>query len=64
VGEVKSGGAKVVLEAITRRESSLALFHLMGKVLYNKREFWGRSLFLFLFLFLFTPVGFLYVNRR
>jgi hypothetical protein len=44
VGEVKAGGAKVILEAITRRESSLALFHLMGKVLYNKREFWGRSL--------------------
>ncbi|KAF7973610.1 hypothetical protein HWV62_14780 [Athelia sp. TMB] len=30
--------AKVVLEAVTRRESSLALFHLMGKVLYNKRK--------------------------
>ena len=33
--------AKVVLEAVTRRESSLALFHLMGKVLYNKRA-WTR----------------------
>jgi cell cycle checkpoint protein len=32
-----SGSAKVILEAITRREQSLALFHLMGKVLYNKR---------------------------
>ncbi|KZP05055.1 hypothetical protein FIBSPDRAFT_914983 [Athelia psychrophila] len=30
--------ARVVLEAVTRRESSLALFHLMGKVLYNKRK--------------------------
>ena len=28
----------VVLEAVTRREQSLALFHLMGKVLYNKSE--------------------------
>lgn len=35
---VKGGDAKMVLEAITRRESSLALFHLMGKVMYNKRE--------------------------
>ena len=35
---VKGGSASVVLEAVTRRESSLALFHLMGKVLYNKRE--------------------------
>jgi len=31
------GNVKVILEAITRREQSLALFHLMGKVLYNKR---------------------------
>ncbi|KAF8811191.1 hypothetical protein BYT27DRAFT_7221588 [Phlegmacium glaucopus] len=28
----------VVLEAVTRREQSLALFHLLGKVLYNKRK--------------------------
>jgi cell cycle checkpoint protein len=35
---IKGGSASVVLEAVTRRESSLALFHLMGKVLYNKRE--------------------------
>ncbi|KIM86641.1 hypothetical protein PILCRDRAFT_64773, partial [Piloderma croceum F 1598] len=34
----KGKGKKVVLEAVTRRESSLALFHLMGKVLYNKRK--------------------------
>ncbi|KAJ7703372.1 hypothetical protein B0H16DRAFT_1747969 [Mycena metata] len=30
------GGAKLVLEAVTRREQSLTLFHLMGRVLYNK----------------------------
>jgi cell cycle checkpoint protein len=35
----KSGekGAAAVLESVTRREQSLVLFHLMGKVLYNKR---------------------------
>ena len=35
----KSGGrsAAVVLESVTRREQSLVLFHLLGKVLYNKR---------------------------
>ncbi|KAJ7064870.1 Rad17 cell cycle checkpoint protein-domain-containing protein [Mycena amicta] len=32
------GNAKVLLEAITRREQSLVLFHLLGKVLYNKRK--------------------------
>lgn len=32
-------GARVVLESVTRREQSLHLFHLIGKVLYNKREF-------------------------
>lgn len=31
-------GAAIVLEAVTRREQSLALFHLLGKVLYNKRK--------------------------
>ena len=35
----KSVGHSVVLEAVTRREQSLALFHLLGKVLYNKRTF-------------------------
>ena len=35
----KSIGHTVVLEAVTRREQSLALFHLLGKVLYNKRSF-------------------------
>jgi cell cycle checkpoint protein len=40
----KKGGSESVafMEAITRRESSLALFHLIGKVMYNKR----KSLFL------------------
>lgn len=35
----KGGNARVVLEAVTRREQSLALFHLVGKVLYNKRTY-------------------------
>ena len=26
-------------EAVTRRESTLVLFHLLGKVLYNKRKY-------------------------
>ncbi|OBZ77252.1 Cell cycle checkpoint protein RAD17 [Grifola frondosa] len=30
--------ARVVMEAVTRREQSLALFHLIGKVMYNKRK--------------------------
>lgn len=30
--------ARVMLEAVTRREQSLALFHLLGKVMYNKSE--------------------------
>ncbi|KAI0916087.1 hypothetical protein AcV7_007186 [Taiwanofungus camphoratus] len=37
----KGGGgpeARVILEAVTRREQSLALFHLLGKVFYNKRK--------------------------
>ncbi|KAG2142475.1 Rad17 cell cycle checkpoint protein-domain-containing protein [Suillus clintonianus] len=34
----RSGGARAVLEAVTRREQSLVLFHLMGKILYNKRK--------------------------
>ncbi|KII85455.1 hypothetical protein PLICRDRAFT_56696 [Plicaturopsis crispa FD-325 SS-3] len=32
------GSTGVVLDAVARREQSLALFHLMGKVLYNKRK--------------------------
>lgn len=34
----KRKGTKLVLESVTRREQSLVLFHLMGKVLYNKRK--------------------------
>ncbi|KAG6918805.1 hypothetical protein DXG01_011557 [Tephrocybe rancida] len=37
----KKGGEKgrtVVLESVTRREQSLMLFHLLGRVLYNKRK--------------------------
>ena len=38
-GQKKKGqlGSTIVLEAVTRREQSLALFHLLGKVMYNKR---------------------------
>lgn len=41
VSSPKAGGkgnARAVLEAVTRREQSLVLFHLLGKVLYNKRK--------------------------
>jgi len=34
---VTGNGTLAVLEAVTRREQSLVLFHLMGKLLYNKR---------------------------
>ncbi|PCH37104.1 Rad17-domain-containing protein [Wolfiporia cocos MD-104 SS10] len=30
--------AEVLVEAVTRREQSLALFHLLGKLLFNKRK--------------------------
>ncbi|TFK24018.1 hypothetical protein FA15DRAFT_687660 [Coprinopsis marcescibilis] len=33
-----AGKGDFVVEAVTRREQSLALFHLIGKVLYNKRK--------------------------
>ncbi|KAG1876848.1 Rad17 cell cycle checkpoint protein-domain-containing protein [Suillus tomentosus] len=33
-----AGSARAVLEVVTRREQSLVLFHLMGKILYNKRK--------------------------
>lgn len=33
----RGGDTRALLEAVTRREQSLALFHLVGKVLYNKR---------------------------
>ncbi|KAG5734157.1 Cell cycle checkpoint protein RAD17 [Termitomyces sp. T112] len=31
-------GKMIVLESVTRREQSLVLFHLLGRVLYNKRK--------------------------
>ncbi|KAF9043051.1 Rad17 cell cycle checkpoint protein-domain-containing protein [Panaeolus papilionaceus] len=34
----KEKTSALVMEAVTRREQSLALFHLLGKVLYNKRK--------------------------
>ncbi|KAF5391137.1 hypothetical protein D9757_003028 [Collybiopsis confluens] len=36
--DVKAGGPQFLMESITRREQTLALFHLMGKILYNKRK--------------------------
>lgn len=33
----RASDSTVLIEAITRRESSLVLFHLIGRVLYNKR---------------------------
>ena len=38
----KGKGTTMVMEAVTRREQSLQLFHLLGKVLYNKRAFCSR----------------------
>ncbi|KAL0959331.1 hypothetical protein HGRIS_014592 [Hohenbuehelia grisea] len=37
-GKSKSRPSAAVLEVVTRREQSLVLFHLLGKVLYNKRK--------------------------
>ncbi|KAH8109931.1 P-loop containing nucleoside triphosphate hydrolase protein [Phellopilus nigrolimitatus] len=31
-------GTRALMEAVTRREQALALFHMMGKILYNKRK--------------------------
>lgn len=42
-GTKPSTSARTVLEAVTRREQSLVLFHLMGKILYNKRSSGSRS---------------------
>ena len=36
----------IILEAVTRREQSLALFHLLGKVMYNKRMLFNHSIIL------------------
>lgn len=33
----KSAPSRALMEVVTRREQSLALFHLIGKLLYNKR---------------------------
>ena len=40
-GAKSRGGisASLLLESVTRREQSLALFHLLGKIMYNKREY-------------------------
>jgi cell cycle checkpoint protein len=38
-GKKRSATSTAILEATTKRESSLALFHLIGRVLYNKRAF-------------------------
>ena len=42
----KGKGTKMVMEVVTRREQSLQLFHLLGKVLYNKRVFCSCFFFL------------------
>ncbi|KAI0689660.1 Rad17 cell cycle checkpoint protein-domain-containing protein [Cytidiella melzeri] len=36
--EKVTGSSRALLEAISRREQNLLLFHLLGKVLYNKRK--------------------------
>lgn len=38
-GKKRGGGAdtRALMEVVTRREQSLALFHLLGKLFYNKR---------------------------
>ncbi|KAG6379990.1 Rad17 cell cycle checkpoint protein-domain-containing protein [Boletus reticuloceps] len=38
-GTKRTTSVRAVLEAVTRREQSLVLFHLLGKILYNKRKF-------------------------
>ncbi|KLO11926.1 Rad17-domain-containing protein [Schizopora paradoxa] len=37
-GNKKTSGSRALLEAVTRREQSLHLFHLLGKIMYNKRK--------------------------
>lgn len=34
----KGGISRTLLESVTRREQSMALFHLIGRILYNKRK--------------------------
>ncbi|KAF9070729.1 Rad17 cell cycle checkpoint protein-domain-containing protein [Rhodocollybia butyracea] len=36
--KTKSADSQVLMESVTRREQSLFLFHLMGKIFYNKRK--------------------------
>ncbi|KAH9855575.1 Rad17-domain-containing protein [Lenzites betulinus] len=38
VAKAQGPSARMMLEAVTRREQSLALFHLLGKIMYNKRK--------------------------
>lgn len=50
-GKKGKKNATLILEATTRREQSLALFHLIGKVLYNKRQYFTTVLNTFLMQF-------------
>ncbi len=52
-GKSKKGNvnARMIVEAVTRREQSLALFHLIGKILYNKRSY--RPVWLCAFMLIF-----------
>lgn len=45
-GTKRTTNARTVLEAVTRREQSLVLCHLMGKILYNKRQRSFESVYL------------------
>lgn len=36
---LRGTSTRAMLEVITKRENSLVLFHLLGKILYNKRGF-------------------------
>lgn len=44
------------LATLTRKENAMALFHLMGRVLYNKREFLGFLILISLFCLLETAL--------
>jgi cell cycle checkpoint protein len=37
-GKRKGHSSRMLLESVTRREQSMALFHLIGRILYNKRK--------------------------
>lgn len=49
-GKTKKASSKLesraLMEAVTRREQSLALFHLVGKLLYNKRRYLNQMQFI------------------